>query len=181
MTSNKTFPMNNKLLFFLLILANAFIPKKTIAQKREPVNRDPKQDTVIIDFLLRHGQFYDDIPISDTSNPKRFEMAKGNFFCDKIVEVNGKNRNICFYGFGSNYSHTRNYLLIETNDSYKILGASSLDDDLPRLYNVFGRLGNAIKANQKLTCYEFLIRNYNLKYPPSVRLIRDLSYKKNKN
>lgn len=165
--------------FLLMVISSISTSVRAIAQQEDLSNNAHKRDTVIIDFLLRHGQFYD-IPLSDTSNPKRYDMVKHLFFCDKIIEVYKGNKSISFYGFGSNYSHSRNYLLIEFNDSDTILGTSSLDVDLPRLYNILGNLKNSIKANQKLACYEFLIRNYNLNYPPPMHLINDPNYKKSK-
>jgi len=159
MISNKIFLVSMEgRLFFLLLAIGMFTSLSTIAQKNGIANNILKRDTIVIDFLLRHQQFYD-ISLSDTSSPLRYNMVKHRFFCDKIATIHKKGKSISFYGFGSNSSHTRNYLLIEANNLYKTLGTSSLEDDLPKLYDIFGDLGNAIKAKQKLLCYEFLIRN----------------------
>ena len=172
---------NYKLIFLLLLWVNVLGFNKATAQKNEfPNGRTSKIDTIIVDFLLKEGQFYD-IPPSDTSNPKRFDMVKDLFMGAKIIEAKKKNGKISFYGFKTNYSHSRQYLLIKMPDSYKILGASSLANDLPKLYNIFESLGSAIKADQKTACYELLIQNYNLNYPPQMHLIRDPNYKKSKN
>lgn len=161
-----------------MILANVLPLKKTNAQKSElSYKKKSKLDSIIVDFLLRQGQFYD-IPLSDTLNPNRFAMVNGLFMCDKIIEIQNRNRTVIFYGFGTNYSHSRNYLLIKMSNSNKILGASSLEDDLPKLYNIFESLGSALNAKEMVTCYELLIRNYNLSYPPPVHLIKDPNYKK---
>jgi hypothetical protein len=170
----------HKALSILLIIASSFSCNMLMAQPIRLSHDSLKRDSLITDFLLRHDQFYD-IPVSDTSNPQRYEIAKYNFFCSKIAQIHKGNKEISFYGFGSNYSHSRNYLLIEENHSYNIIGESSLDDDLPKLYNIFENLGNDISANQRLSCYEFLIRNYNLDYPPPQHLIKDSNFRKNNN
>jgi len=169
----------NKILLCTLLAISLFISLSSIGQKKELPGMALSRDTIIMDFLLRHQQFYD-IPVSDTSNIKRYEMVRYHFFCDKIATASKKGKRTSLYGFGSNYSHSRNYLLIESDNCRIILGTSTLEKDLPRLYKFFGELKGAITVKQKLSCYEFLIRNYAMDYPPYMHLIKDTSYKKNK-
>lgn len=165
-------------MLFIFILFSIFTFKKTAAQNHISSNiKLSKKDTLIVNFLLKHNQFYN-IPSSDTLNSKKFILVKGNYFFTKIFSAQKGGKKISLYGFGTNYSHSRNYLLIKMPHLYKILGASSLEYDLTELYNLFDSLKPCIRPRQKVACYEFLIQNYNLHYPPPTHLIKDQNYKK---
>jgi hypothetical protein len=145
------FSRNIILLGFLLINANAVIAQN-VHQNDARLSRT---DSIIIKYLLINNQF-PDLSASDTSD---LASERNNIIKRTISIKRSTGRYIEVIGFGSNVSHSHNYILFVNNRSFKIIGSQNLENNILEMNNYLKDSNIKLTNNERLICYDILIMN----------------------
>ncbi|MDQ0110573.1 hypothetical protein SAMN05660909_02600 [Chitinophaga terrae (ex Kim and Jung 2007)] len=145
------FSRNIILLVFLLMNANGAIAQRVHESKA----RLSRTDSIIIRYLLVNNQF-PDLSANDTSN---LTSERNNIIKRAISVKRASGKYIEVIGFGSNVSHSHNYILFVNNSSYKIIGSEDLENNILEMNRYLKESNIKLTNNERLICYDILIMN----------------------